>query len=174
MNSSRHDGSKQRQDCSSWKRAICVFKRKFVTPEFWQLFACSISTISTSNHSKKSHGLHAVDPLSPLSLPVASRDVSVTHCCRWMLLVLQLHAMACSSENRAFAEAMARKAPLDKIVHLREAVDACVTKHYNGTKEKCGDEFQALVDCLHKNERHWSKCAALKSALEDCFGEHVL
>jgi hypothetical protein len=82
--------------------------------------------------------------------------------------------MACAEENRAYSELFAKKYPLELMEDARKAVQACMTKHYNATTEKCGDEFQAAIDCLSKNSREWSKCAAQKAALEDCAGKNVL
>ena len=82
--------------------------------------------------------------------------------------------MACSGENRAYSEAMATKKPLDQMKELRENVDKCVTKHFQGTSQKCGDEFEAVVACLETNQRQWSKCVLLKTALEECFAKNVL
>lgn len=82
--------------------------------------------------------------------------------------------MACAAENRAYAELGARKVPLELMGDGRKALEACVTKHYKATKEKCGEEFQTMVDCITKNSREWSKCAAQRAALEECAGKNVL
>ena len=82
--------------------------------------------------------------------------------------------MACVEENRAYAELWANRVPLQRMADQRKAVEACLTKHYNATKEKCGEELQAMVDCLAKNSREWSKCAVQKAALEECTGKNVL
>lgn len=82
--------------------------------------------------------------------------------------------MACSEENRAYTELWARKVPLERTGEARKAIEACVTKHYDLTKEKCGEELQTMVDCITKNKREWTKCAAARSALEECAGKNVL
>jgi hypothetical protein len=99
---------------------------------------------------------------------------AVTHIAIPSSLYYQIHAMTCAEENRAYAELFAKKYPLELMLDARKALEACMTKHYNATKEKCGDEFQATVDCLSKNSREWSKCAATKAALEECAAKNVL
>lgn len=76
--------------------------------------------------------------------------------------------MACAEESRAYAETLATKTPLEYGVAAREKAEKCTNKTFTKMEEKCGDEYNAVYECLSKNRREWSKCTALRTALDDC------
>mmetsp|Transcript_23337 Transcript_23337/g.42317 ORF Transcript_23337/g.42317 Transcript_23337/m.42317 type:complete len:107 (-) Transcript_23337:294-614(-) len=83
-------------------------------------------------------------------------------------------AMACAEENRAYAEMLAQKMPLQVSQKVRILTENCTTQTLAATQAKCGDEYSAVTACLAKNRREWSKCSALKESLDECFGKNVL